>query len=237
MKMILIGSVYTDFGETNQMWLDLQTQALDAGAGYEYKLLSYVQQDTGDYKDFFADKTDIIHIAGCGTANNHAQMVRQHKSGKRAIVEYWRQHADEYDHFIFLDSDAFPVNKNWYKILSKHKAASIRRSENFDDTIFHPSFVMMNKKSMEQFEHLEQDDVFQLLRSNKMNIHPMLCGVYYDCIYHHGCGSRSAWFRTVKYWNFAMKQIDNKKLIDNLIANPGKFLRRMMWKKRDCVYN
>ena len=34
-----------------------------------------------------------------------------------------------------------------------------------------------------------RDKAFPLMRSNQFNVHPVACGVYYDCFYHHCCGS------------------------------------------------
>ena len=39
-------------------------------------------------------------------------------------------------------------------------------------------------------------EIAPLERSNKVNYHPIVGGVYGDVIYHHGAGSRSAWFWT-----------------------------------------
>jgi hypothetical protein len=40
-------------------------------------------------------------------------------------------------------------------------------------------------------EHFEshRKEVFTLVRSNQFNVHPVMCGVYYDMFYHHGLGS------------------------------------------------
>jgi len=39
-------------------------------------------------------------------------------------------------------------------------------------------------------------EIAPLQRSNKVNYHPIVGGIYGDVIYHHGAGSRNAWFRT-----------------------------------------
>ncbi len=39
-------------------------------------------------------------------------------------------------------------------------------------------------------------EIAPLERSNKVNYHPIVGGIYGDVIYHHGAGSRKAWFRT-----------------------------------------
>lgn len=43
--------------------------------------------------------------------------------------------------------------------------------------------------------------VFVLLRSNKFQLHPILCGVYFDMFYHHGqAGAGNATIKIEHYW-------------------------------------
>lgn len=46
-----------------------------------------------------------------------------------------------------------------------------------------------------------RDRAFPLIRSNKVNVHPLACGIYFDSFYHHGAGSRDLIVRGSNYWD------------------------------------
>jgi len=183
-----------------------------------------------------------------------------HPAAIEQMLEYMRED-NSYDSYLILDSDAFPVRTGWHNILDqqmlrfdKNIAAPIRY-ENLD--IFpHPCFVYMNKKGVNNskvnFNYtkiknllgktidevggamcLVQDDVLPLLRSNRINLHPLAAGIYHHIFYHHAAGSR---FRLIKDYNYCNHWIDNnthdefgEKLFNALIESPESFIDKLMF--------
>lgn len=125
--------------------------------------------------------------------------------------------SDDNDILIFMDSDCFPI-QNWVDyILEKLKInpiVAIQRFENFSAPLGcipevhpHPCFFSTTFGFWRQhnlsFDNTETAgyslinflmsknlDFYKLLRSNTVNIHPLMFGVYDDIFYHHGAGNR-----------------------------------------------
>lgn len=124
------------------------------------------------------------------------------------------------DVLIFLDGDAFPVRPldTWVtELLSDHPLAAIRRDENAGDIQPHPCFCVTtvgfwrdiagdwrpgawvtsegaqaNDTGGMLLATLEERSISwrPILRSNSINLHPVLYGLYEARIYHHGAGFR-----------------------------------------------
>jgi len=83
------------------------------------------------------------------------------------------------------------------------------------------------------YEAEEREMAYALMRSNKMNIHPLACGVYYNMFYHHACGSRKKTCQTVRgnwlsragkpYWE-PFGKLNTEGFTTQLIANPSAFI-------------
>jgi hypothetical protein len=133
--------------------------------------------------------------------------------------------ASSSDILVFIDSDAFPITDITRLVdeLDRHPLIAIRRDENLGDPHPHPSFCMTTVGFWREIggdwghDHpwtngvgqLVQDtggnllriitdrgvDWKPLLRSNRVNLHPLLFGIYDDAVYHHVAGSRPIWTR------------------------------------------
>ena len=125
----------------------------------------------------------------------------------------------QYDWLLILDSDAWPVDEQWFQIckrlmaIRERKGVAVIRYENFD-TFPHPCVFLASKKLIDsgvEFRlrtHVNvlgdavtdlslaykdfDNDIVPLIRSNKVNFHPLFGGLYSHIFYHHGAGSRFA---------------------------------------------
>jgi len=78
-----------------------------------------------------------------------------------------------------------------------------------------------------------RDQAFALMRSNKKNLHPLACGVYYNMFYHHGCGSRvmkvrgnSTLFTAKPYWD-SFGELKTDDLTEQLMESPSSFISEL----------
>ena len=125
------------------------------------------------------------------------------------------------DWLIFLDSDAFPIadlRSYLEKKLTMHPLVAVRRDENLGEPQPHPCFCATTVGFWKEIGgdwsrgyawptplgpvtdiganllgNLRERTVdwFPMTRSNKVDLHPVLFGVYDNQIYHHGAGSRA----------------------------------------------
>lgn len=137
------------------------------------------------------------------------------------LIKSSHQINDE-DLLVFLDGDAFPVSdweSTVSKALEEHKVACVYRTDNLeplvpDEQKPYPHLLFVAVKAKFWFENelnwekcpdggptgpllkfwLEENGytTYPLLRSNKVDIHPLFFGVYGDLIYHHGSSSGNA---------------------------------------------
>ena len=128
--------------------------------------------------------------------------------------------AEAGDLIIFLDGDTFPVrplNAWMAELLSEHPLAAVRRDENAGDVQPHPCFCVTSVGFWNDIggdwrpgtwltaEGVEAEDVGgallsileersiewrPILRSNAVDLHPVLYAVYEHHVYHHGAGFR-----------------------------------------------
>jgi hypothetical protein len=148
-----------------------------------------------------------------------------HAEKLNALAEEIRQVASPDDRLIFLDGDAFPIaplDGFLEATLSRYPLAAIRRDENLGDTQPHPAFCATTVGFWHELRGdwsrapwtndvgWEIDDPggrllevltakgiewHPLRRTNRVNLHPVLFGVYDDVVYHHGAGFRAAFDR------------------------------------------
>jgi len=246
---LLIMTVYAP-SKLNEHWYRLQKHFIKKHTliPYDFKII------TNNVDNTLFDANEVFKV---NTGNiGHPAAIEQ-------MLEYMREE-NSYDSYLILDSDAFPVRTGWHNILdqqmlrfNKNIAAPIRY-ENLD--IFpHPCFVYMNKKGVNNskvnFNYtkiknllgktidevggamcLVQDDVLPLLRSNRINLHPLAAGIYHHIFYHHAAGSRWFHFRLIKDYNYCNHWIDNnthdefgEKLFNALIESPESFIDKLMF--------
>lgn len=247
-KKILILSVYAP-SELNGYWYRLQKRFIKKNTllPYDFKIIS-----NNVITDLF-DKNDIL----CTNDKNIG-----HPAAIEQMLEYMRA-SKGYSGFLILDSDCFPVRPGWHEVLdqqmqrfNKSLAAPIRY-ENLD-MFPHPCVVYMSKEGVKNpkinFEYKEvknllgdmidevggamcdlSDEVLPLLRTNRINLHPVAAGIYHHLFYHHAAGSRGFDFRLIKKYEFCSHWIDSEthtkfgeQLFDTLIEDPDGFIDKLM---------
>jgi len=250
-KKLCIGTIFPDCGKLGEQWLDLQLRYIKATTK-NFHHVSLVQNGS-KISSFFSNNTEVIRPLGQRNAKNS----QAHTVGLNGLHAHFIKHQANYDHFLFIDMDAFPIRKNWYDILVKKlgnnwELAIALRCENLE-TRLHSSILFATKPCL---QHLKwgvhkvgvdligksESDVnlmshqtkrrkqsYVLLRSNQYQIHPLLCGVYYDLFYHHGCGSgRQFNMRSRPYWGHIVPQkFDVMGSIDKLMEDPNEFIGKL----------
>ena len=237
---LLIGSVYVDHPRS-QTWYKLQTQFLKRTTK-DYEHVIYLN---GKNYNFYTE-SKVLEV------NSEPAETAQlgHSRGLNAIIDHFNNH-EEFDDLLLLDSDCFPFRIRWQEDLTsamedKFGVAAIVRYENLD-TFAHPSFfyVTRDKTKDLKFGHnpntnmvgFEFDDTssnstdpfFPLVRTNRLNYHPVLCGVYWNRFYHHGAGSRSLEFRLFYHYFNENNNVSSleEKLFEELVDDPHKFMKKI----------
>jgi hypothetical protein len=142
---------------------------------------------------------------------------RQHAHGIAAIADFLA--TVDCDYSLLLDSDAFPVHRDWLQILARrlndtHKAfAAPIRTEGWEG-FPHVSFLFCRTRDagvVLRWARRRSDGggtflgsippalgaalpvkrCFPLLRSNVLSVSPVMHSIYYDVAYHCGAGSRA----------------------------------------------
>lgn len=122
------------------------------------------------------------------------------------------------DHLVFMDGDAFPIAPIAAELLGGRPLAAVRRDENLGDPQPHPCFCLTTvgfwneiggdwsqgytwtnalgyrttDVGAELLRTLRQRGIEwrPLLRSNRVNVHPLWFAIYDDLVYHQGAGFR-----------------------------------------------
>lgn len=198
----LVGSIFSDCKQT-ELWYDLQLKHLNETL------------EEFDHAVYFNGKKNVYRksiLIGSGD-HNPSSCCKNHVSGLNAVMSFFNSKKNEYDAFLILDSDCFPFQLGWAERLMNipYSVAAPVRHENLD--IFpHPCFVFMKKEGLDQvsFEYSTKKNLlgqkfketnvncnrfFPMIRSNEVNLHPIMFGIYWNMVYHHGAGSRSLKFR------------------------------------------
>lgn len=188
----------------NEAWSKLQSFFLDRSMGV--KLTKHVVLNEANEEPWVEKGYNVI--ASFKNNKGHAQ-------GIKPIIEAFK--ASDYKWLLLLDSDAFPFRADWFAVckrmmeMKNRIASSAVRFENFD--VFpHPCVFLASKeffdsdasfdpKTTTNLLGKEVSDVgtglvrfmhkiIPLIRTNKVNYHPLLGAVYGHMFYHHGAGSR-----------------------------------------------
>jgi RimJ/RimL family protein N-acetyltransferase len=259
-KRVLVGSIFASANEYQSKLLELQLYFL--GMTTESFDHVAVVNDTKDIKKFNTKVIDAEVIKK--STGNHPIPTECHISGLRKLLKYFKENVDNYDYFLFLDSDAFPIRENWdleqAKLLKNYgkKMSMAIRYENLEQRL-HSSVLFITGKNLDilsfdvsnkglnLFGNTERDIrpvrfdkellsiTFPLIRSNRVNYHPLWCGVYFDSFYHHQCGTPLPQGRTMNgdaYWGGMTKNIKHDELTQQLINDPINFIRPLVgWEK------
>lgn len=234
---ILVGSVFIDH-ERSEFWYRTQIEYLRKTTP-DFQHVVYLN----GYNTTYIDKSVIL-----GQQRSLPEACQDHVRGLTVLLEYFIERIYEYDYFLLLDSDCFPISYNWASMLENAllevdmPIAAVVRYENLDN-FAHPCAFFMNRQGLEQTKFairfrknlISQDleDVysnvetfFPLLRTNVVNKHPLLGGIYWDCFYHHGAGSRSLCFRAIDsgyYYRGNLTQLELS-MFDSLKSNTERYL-------------
>ena len=216
-KQLLVGSIFRDGGPDQAEWLELQLKFLRATTP-SFDHVSYVNSPKHDLLEEF--DTTFVNDSVIDTGDALTVTSQQHINGLNGLLAYFKGHRHNYTHFLFLDNDAFPIRKEWLRSLvfkmdaHDRKIAVAVRPENLEYR-WHASILFASQGSLDSLHfgldflpssdfmgHDELDVgigafqgqlrsmVWPLIRTNKVNIHPVAYGIYYDMFYHHTFGGR-----------------------------------------------
>jgi len=249
-KPILIMSVYAP-SVYNSHWYKLQKHFIKRNTLVPYVFKIIVNEiDTDLFEDGEVVQVNTDNIG--------------HPAGIQQIFSYMKAHQDIYSEFLLLDSDCFPIGVGWHEVLNKQMkrfkktiAAPIRY-ENLDK-FPHPCVVYLtneglnNSKLNFDYAKLENllgdvinevgglmpamsDQILPMLRTNRVNLHPVAAGIYHHLFYHHGAGSRGFEFRLLKMYEYYNHWIDSdsqpdygEQLMSALVNDPDGFVDKLMY--------
>lgn len=248
-KKLLVGTVFSKDDPLQRDWLDLQLKFLSATThSFDHVAILYSNEDS----EYFSSRTEIVRLKPFTSDNNS----KAHVTGLNFLAEMFRSRRSIYQHFLFLDSDAFPIRCDWQTVLEQkmknHSIALAIRTEDLE-TRFHASIVYSKVDALNRlnfniglvgkdllgdpesdinignFQSEDSGEVFSLVRSNQVNYHPALFGIYYDCFYHHCCGSGRVYnLRSRDYWDiFCDKDINVNSYTEALMSNPNDFISKL----------
>lgn len=188
-------------GEQDEFWLELQRSQLErtvGDGGFEHAVYLGHRADERLY-------SGSIVVGRSGQSDLH-----EHLEGLQCLSSFALARRERYKGFLVLDSDAFPIVPGWIDILNRQLSnldrsyAAAVRTENLD--VFpHPCIVYAPEPQSLRFRiretvnllgdtvhdvGCEEEPFLPLLKSNGINLHPVLATVYSGLFYHHGCGSR-----------------------------------------------
>ena len=110
-KRLLVGSVYASSSQRQQEWFRLQSEYL-AETTNDYDHVVVVNHtDTSA----FDGKVKVIGSSGADPTKEHESLL--HLGALLQLHKYFLSVQDDYDCFLFLDNDAFPIRMNWEPLL------------------------------------------------------------------------------------------------------------------------
>lgn len=237
---VLVGSVFAECDRSDK-WYSLQIRNLQQTTDFTHVVYP-------NYNGYFPDSIVLPRGFLCGRT--------AHVQGLNSLLDYFKTR-DDFDYFLLLDSDCFPICDWTNKLLTAMKnfdVAAPARYENLD-TFAHPSAFFFKRKALGNLKfgvnnlnniigenYVETssnvDKFFPLIRTNVINDHPLLFGIYWNIFYHHGAGSRSLAFRCTdnKYYNVDNDVALENRMFDNLTSNSKNFINRLIGKHSDKKY-
>ena len=232
-KRLLVGATFRDAQEDQLRWLDTQLKFLHAttsdGVGEPiFDHVSSVNWDGqyapkegnkhGDILEYDSRDTKVISISSESVTGKLAPTSQQHIGSLQRLLAYFKENKENYDYFLFLDNDAFPIRRLWLDdLLSKmnewnRDIAVVVRPENLEIR-WHASVLFCRRSALDhldfglhhipkadlmcvdehdvgigEYQHSLREKVWPLIRTNASNLHPVQYGVYFDMFYHHGFG-------------------------------------------------
>lgn len=149
MKKLLVASIYTPVSKKNG-WFDIQSKFLDLTTeDYDFGIFCNMLVDPRDFPDtlivgqqtpeevrYHFEKGDYQpddDDLGWYKKYHYDIRVAYYK-----IIDYFREHSDEYENFLLMDSDIFPVHPHWQHVLTTRMEmtdrwyAALLRGETFE---------------------------------------------------------------------------------------------------------
>ncbi len=120
-KKLIVGTVFANDGELQQKWLDLQLRYL-AATTEDYDHFAVLMGEMTN--DYFQRRTNVMFPEDKTLGATDA-----HIAGVRQLLDYFRLHQSEYQNFLWIDGDAFPIRKQWMGSL----LARMQPQDRFDD--------------------------------------------------------------------------------------------------------
>lgn len=250
MKDLLVGTSFAKDTKTQRKWLDTQINFIRETTE-EFDHISVVNGQCWD--DFGEGKTTLIRPVEQNYGGSRA-----HQQSLTILTDVFAGKANEYKNFLILDCDAFPIRKGWLQILNKKmgdhfEIATIIRPENCELRL-HSSILFAKPRALENLNfvatevgyrldgyvekdlnmpHYEKDreKVFVMARSNKKNVHPIGCGIYFDLFYHHSNGGDVPHIEKSKeYWDHMITPTEDLfDWRDMLFDTPSAFVKTLAW--------
>jgi len=204
-------------------WLKCQMEGLKKSVTNFDHLVYLNQADESLFSEsIVVGKSDIAPLQRYRWDGFHFSTgMAGHIRGLRKLLSYCE--LSDYECFLILDSDCFPVHEQWMDILVDNMSrfgksfAAPARVENLD--VFpHPCAFFTADPHFLRFagewnENLlgwitrdiicagHPNEWFPLLKTNRCSKHPLLATIYYDVFYHHGAGSREFNMRSLCYYD------------------------------------
>lgn len=227
-KRLLVGATFRDAHPDQVEWLALQLKFLQATTS-DFDHVSFVNgkgshsdsetTTLGDIAAFDAYPTEVIGLGEARTQREPSPTSAQHIDALSGLLSYFKTRRHDYDYFLFLDNDAFPIRKGWLDDLSAKMdewgrlIAVVVRPENLEIR-WHASVLLAKPEALDglqfqlqrvhkgdfmsvdeldvgigAFQEQLRDKVWPLMRTNRVNLHPVSYGVYFDMFYHHTFGA------------------------------------------------
>lgn len=215
--------------------------------------LNFIRETTTDFEhcvflnrihDHLVDSS-IIGVSDSAKPKTILQMSKEHSHSLSRLIEHFLTSKHEY--CLILDSDCFPIKTGWMNhLIEKMKPfniASVIRFENLTPQphpcamFFHKdgvgkldlsvsgSFDLIGRSTMDICHGMKVKGSYPLIRTNRVNIHPVWAAIYADIFYHHGCGSRKAtcWSDSYHGWG-----VSSNELFDEFMRNQKYFISKLM---------
>lgn len=218
MPRVVMGTVVADSSDLD--WLRLQSKYIARHTAWDYKHVCVHYGPSNPEVEALVHQNKSIE---CNHPKSNGCIL--HANGLNILGQIFMTEFQDYDLFVLLDSDAFPISSQWCDTMShvlldgQFEIATPIRYANSDRTRQHASVIIGNRSALQHYGKFgidlsasklnlmnethydtslmhynnperEMHKWFPLLRSNAVNIHPLLCAVYYDMFYHHAGASR-----------------------------------------------